>query len=133
MIVLDASAVIELLLSTPSGQLVAARICDSSQELHVPELLDLEVCQVVRRLVRGGRPKPLSKISGARAIANLASLDIVRHAHLPLIPRIWELKDNLSAYDAAYVALAEGLRCPLLTHDPKLARAPGHRAQVEVI
>lgn len=129
MIVVDASALLELLLLTPTGLDVAARVFATDTTLHAPELLDLEVAQVLRRYQRDGE---LSAERAAQALDDLADLRIDRHPHLPLLARVWELRDNLTAYDAAYVALAELLDAPLLTCDARLGRAP-HHAQVEVV
>ena len=129
MIVLDASAVIELLLQTATGKRVARRIAARSQGLHAPHLVDVEVLQVLRRWeARGALPSGRA----AEAVVDLAQLDLRRHPHDVLSSRIWELRANVTAYDAAYLALAEALRAPLLTTDGRLARAPGHRATVEV-
>ena len=129
MIVLDASAVIELLLQTATGKRVARRIAARSQGLHAPHLVDVEVLQVLRRWEARGA---LSSDRAAEAVVDLAQLDLRRHPHDVLSSRIWELRANVTAYDAAYLALAEALRAPLLTTDGRLARAPGHRATVEV-
>jgi predicted nucleic acid-binding protein len=126
-IVLDASATIELLLNTKAGSAVAARLVDES--LHAPHLLDVEVAQVLRRWVRAG---DITGADGADALEVLAVLDIERYDHVALLPRIWALRDKLTAYDAAYVALAEGLGARLLTTDARLAKAPS-RARVEVV
>ena len=128
MIVLDASAAIELILGTLDGTKVAARIADPAETLHAPHLIDIEVAQVMRRYA------DLGTISGPRgraALQDLADLDLARYAHDALLPRVWQLRRNLTAYDAAYVALAEALGAPLLTLDARLAGAPGHRARIE--
>ncbi|MBX3126832.1 MAG: type II toxin-antitoxin system VapC family toxin [Polyangiaceae bacterium] len=130
MIVLDASAIVELLLGTVPGRAVAARIEDPAVGLHVPHLLDLEVVQVLRRYLREGE---IEAASASNALAELRSLDLERHAHEPLLDRIWALRANLTAYDAAYLALAEALDATLLTCDARLARAPGARRRVEVV
>ncbi len=119
---LDASALIELLAGTAAGRRVAERIADPDQALHVPHLADVEVAQVLRRCVQFGE---LTTAEGAAAIETLHALDLVRHSHEPLLDRIWQLRANLSAYDASYVALAEALDAPLLTCDRRLSRAPG--------
>jgi predicted nucleic acid-binding protein len=128
-IVLDASAVIELLLQTDTGRRVARRIAPRSQGLHAPHLVDVEVLQVLRRYEAHGA---LSPQRAAEAVADLAQVDLRRHPHDVLLSRIWELRASVTAYDAAYLALAEALRAPLLTTDGRLARAHGHRASVEV-
>jgi predicted nucleic acid-binding protein len=129
-IVLDASAVVELVLATDVGQEVARRIADPALGLHAPQLLDVEVAQVVRRYELTGQ---VTGERGRLAIESLAALDVERHDHAPLLPRIWALRLNLTAYDAAYVALAELLDAPLLTRDRRLATAPGHSARVVVV
>jgi predicted nucleic acid-binding protein len=128
MIVLDASVVVDLLLGTPSGKEIADRIADPDQTLHAPELLDLEVARVLRRYEAA---RTLSAERGRAALHDLLDLDVERYGHGPLLPRIWELRPNLTAYDAAYVALAEALGAVLLTRDARIAAAPGHRARVE--
>lgn len=130
MIVLDASAVVELLLGTDRGRMVAARLEDPEIALHAPHLVDVEVLQVLRRYVRDGE---LDRSSAAVAIDDFRALDVERHAHEPLMERVWELRENLTAYDAVYVALAEALDARLLTCDARLARAPGVRRYADVI
>jgi predicted nucleic acid-binding protein len=128
-IVLDASVLVELLLGTGTGRSVARRIADPELGLHVPHLVDVEVAHVLRRYVRDG---DLDAASAEAALQDLRDLDLVRHPHEPLLDRVWTLRDRLTAYDAVYVALAEGLDAVLLTCDRKLARAPGMRARVEL-
>lgn len=130
MIVLDASAAVELVLRLPLGNAVAERLVDPDEAVHAPHLLSVECAQAVRRYVQRGELRPGR---GKEALADLADLDVVRHAHEPLLPAIWRLRDNLTAYDAAYVALAEVLDAPLVTLDARLAAAPGHQARVELI
>jgi predicted nucleic acid-binding protein len=130
MIVLDASALVELLLGTDLGRSVGARIADPALGLHTPHLADVEVTQALRRYAREGS---LPTDSAAAALAELRSLDLERHSHEPLLDRVWALRANLTAYDAVYVALAEALAAPLLTCDARLARAPGLRARVELV
>lgn len=130
MIVLDASTLIELILSTAAGKAVARRIAAPDVGLHVPHLADLEVSQVLRRYVREGT---IDALTAATALDDMRALDLQRHAHEPFIGRVWALHANLSAYDAAYVALAEVLACPLLTRDVRLAQAPGVRCRIEVV
>jgi len=129
-IVLDASAAVDWLAQTAAAQRIENRIFSRNQSLHAPELLDLEVAQVLRRLVREGA-LPASRAEGA--IEDLLDLRITRYPHLVLLPRIWQLRHNLSAYDAAYVVLAEKLGATLLTRDAKLASAARHSAIVEVV
>ena len=130
MSVLDASAVIELLLGTELGRSVADRIADPQLSLHAPHLLDVEVAQGLRRLVMGGE---LEAEAAAGALEDLRSLDLDRHSHEPLLDRVWALRDNLTAYDAVYVALAEALDTTVLTCDGRLRRAPGLAGRVEVV
>lgn len=130
MIVVDASAVLEFLLQTPLGAQVEARLLRDDGEWHAPHLLDVEIVQGLRRLARAGE---VSSGRAGQAIEDLADLDLHRHAHIDLLGRAWMLRDNLTAYDAMYVALAEALEAPIVTCDHPLAKAPGHRARIEVI
>jgi predicted nucleic acid-binding protein len=130
MIVIDASALLEFLLQTRLGTRVEARLFRDENEFHAPHLVDVEVVQGLRRLVR---TREVSSGRAAEAIADLGELDLHRHAHLDLLARAWRLRDNISAYDAMYVALAEALDAPIVTCDGPLANASGHRATIEVI
>ena len=130
MIVVDASALLELLLQTPLGTRIEARLFRQDDELHAPHLVDVEVVQGLRRLVRAGEVSPGR---ADEAIADLADLDLHRHPHLDLVDRAWKLRDNISIYDGVYVALAEAVDAPLVTCDSPLAKAPGHRARIEVV
>jgi predicted nucleic acid-binding protein len=129
-IVVDASALLEFLLQTTLGARVEARLFRDQDEFHAPHLADVEVAQGLRRLVRAGEVSPAR---AAEAIVDLGDLDLHRHPHLDLLTRAWKLRENLTAYDAMYVALAEALGAPIVTCDAPLAKAPGHRAQIEVI
>ncbi len=100
------------------------------QTLHAPHLLDVEVAQVIRRYAASGE---IGAERGRIALADLADFPLRRYPHDFLLPRIWALRNNLTAYDAAYVALAEALEAPLLTRDRRLAIAAGHRAQIELV
>jgi predicted nucleic acid-binding protein len=129
-IVLDASALIEMLLCTRLGFAVARRIADPAVSLHAPALIDLEVVQALRRFEHFGQ---LSKFEARQALADLQALDLERHWHEPLLDRVWDLRANLTAYDAAYVALAVALDATLLTCDARLAGAPRNQAVVDVV
>jgi predicted nucleic acid-binding protein len=129
-IVLDASALVELLLDTPTGQVIASRIADPVLGLHVPHLADIEVVQALRRYIKD---EELDASDVAAALEDLHTLDLQRHAHEPLLGRVWELRHNLSAYDAVYVALAEVLGAVLLTCDGRLARSPDVQGRVELV
>lgn len=130
MIVLDASAVVELVLRTPAGEQVMARLLAEGGTAHVPELLDVEVLHALRRVVQTGQ---VTAHRAERGIDFLARLGCERYGVAPLRRRIWQLRDNLTAYDATYVALAEALDATLVTRDARLARAPGVGARVEVV
>jgi predicted nucleic acid-binding protein len=129
-IVLDASALLELVLETPSGRLIADRIADPATGLHAPHLIDLEVAQALRRYMQ---KREIGASDAAEALTSLHTLDLQRHAHEPLLERVWQLRDNLSACEAVYVALAEALDATLLTCDRPLSRAPGSGARVEYV
>ncbi|MGH9792359.1 MAG: type II toxin-antitoxin system VapC family toxin [Candidatus Acidiferrales bacterium] len=129
MIVIDASLLVDVLLNTSVATRIAQRLSSSGSSLHVPHLVDVEIMHSLRRLVRIG------KVHEARALevlSDFADLDLTRYPHSPFLQRIWELRHNLSAYDAVYVALAEALDAPLLTRDVFLASAPAHDAKIEL-
>jgi predicted nucleic acid-binding protein len=128
-IVIDASALVEALLEGPGGR-AAGRLLGSGERLQAPHLIDVEVAQVIRRIQADGR---MDLRRAEQAIEDLAEFPLARRPHTLLLPRIWELRSNLTAYDAVYVALAEALDAPLITRDARLARAPGHRAKVELV
>jgi predicted nucleic acid-binding protein len=104
-------------------------MAEEDDDLHVPHLFEVEVMNVLRRyaLSRG-----LSESRSAELLEDLTTLRITRYPHTSLIERIWELRHNLTAYDATYIALAETLEAPLVTTDARLARASGIRAEVEI-
>ena len=130
MIVVDASAIIEVVLRTRAATAVERRLHDMRETLHAPHLIDIEVAHVIRRSAAIG---DIGADRGHAAIEDLADFPMYRHPHLPLLHRIWELRHNLTAYDAAYVALAEVLGAPLVTRDARLAASSAHRAQIELI
>ena len=130
MIVVDASALLESLLRTSVAQAVDSRLFGPRQTLHAPHLLDIEVAQVVRRYAATGE---IDQERGRAALADLADFPVRRYPHTFLLPRVWDLRNNLTAYDAVYVALAEALDAPLLTRDQRLATATGHHATIQLV
>lgn len=130
MLVIDASVALEVLLQTPLGVRCTGRVLGSGEELHAPHLLDVEFAHALRRLVRSAG---LTANMAQRALDDLVDLALQRHPHTILMPRIWQLRNSVSAYDATYIALAEGLGAPLATCDGKLSRAHGHQAVVELL
>ena len=125
MVVIDASVLVDALLAAGPAR---GRL--ASDNLQAPELIDAELLSVLRKLVLA------EKLQEGHALQALATADLLglrRHPSRSLWPRAWELRTNLSAYDALYVALAEQLNAPLLTADARLARAPGLRCPVEVV
>jgi predicted nucleic acid-binding protein len=121
LIVVDSSAAIDFFVRGPMGSWAEQQLL-GSDDLHVPQLFDLEVAAALRRLVlRGVTPAAAADT----AVADLAELPVARYPNLPLLTRIWELRHILTPYDAAYVALAEELDAPLVTTDLRLARTPG--------
>jgi predicted nucleic acid-binding protein len=125
MIVLDASIVVELLTNGRMADSVRHDLAERDEAFIVPHLLDIEVMSAIRRLSAGLR---LDSHRGEQLLAALAALPAERFGHTPLLPRIWELRHNFTAYDAAYIALAEATGSVLYTADEKLTK--GHRAQV---
>lgn len=130
MIVVDASVLIEVLLQTDDGIAIADRILNAKESLHAPHLIDIEVAQVLRRYVLRGEVKAER---GQQALEVMVEFPLTRYAHEPLLSRIWELRENLTAYDAAYVALAEGLHATLVTRDRKLAGVQVLRGAIELV
>ena len=126
----DASTVIEVLLNTPVGIHAANRLFDPDETLHAPHLLDVEVAQVLRRYTRTGE---IDSARGFQALEDLGDFPLTRYPHDLFLSRNWELRDNVTAYDAVYIALAEALGAPLLTRDAALVSAPGNNARIELI
>lgn len=129
MIAVDASAILEILLRTERGDRVESRLLAPGESLCAPHLLDVEVAQVLRRYAAAGK---LTSERGRQALDDLGEFPLHRYPHDWLLPRVWELRHNLTAYDAAYLALAEALEAPLVSCDGRLASAPGHAARVEI-
>lgn len=133
MLVVDASAIVEILLDRPAADDVAHRMAEQRFDLHAPHLLDVEVLSALRRLVSTGEA---SAERAQGAMADLLDLPIERYLHDVLLARAWEMRDNVTAYDAVYVALAEvldDLPVPLLTTDTRLAHAVSDHSHVEAI
>jgi predicted nucleic acid-binding protein len=130
MLVLEASCLIEVLLRTPAANAVERLIFTTGQTLHAPHLIDIEVAQVIRRYAAKGE---INGERGRQALEDLADTQLQRYPHAFLLPRIWELRHNITAHDAAYVALAEALDANLLTRDRRLAASIGHHARVVLV
>lgn len=128
MIVLDTSALLGVLVGRPPKPRLLSRFIQDA-DLHAPHLIDVEALHALRRLVLTGA---LGEERAGEARADLASLTIARYPLGAMADRVWSLRENLTAYDATFVALAEALDAPLLTCDQRLARTGGHRARVEV-
>jgi predicted nucleic acid-binding protein len=130
LIVIDASAVLELLLRTDKGIKVQGRALVPRESFHAPHLIDIEVTQTLRRLVH---LKEISAARGKQALEDHVALNIKRSEHRDFLQRVWALRDSITAYDAEYVVLAEALDVPLITCDAKLARSHGHEARIELL
>jgi predicted nucleic acid-binding protein len=129
-IVVDASAVVELLLGGRRAEVVLPWFEQDEGGVHAPGLLDVEVAHVLRRLVMTGT---MEASRGKASLELLQELPVTRHPERPLLPRVWALRENLTAYDAVYAALAEALECPLLTFDSSLAGLPHLEADVRLL
>jgi predicted nucleic acid-binding protein len=127
-LVVDTSAVVAALIARPPNQALVDRL-RADGDLHAPHLLDVELIHALRRLVLAGQ---LDETRAADARTDFADLAIVRYGHAPLADRTWQLRNNLTAYDATFVALAEALDVPLVTCDARLAGAPGSSAVIEL-
>lgn len=131
LIVPDASALIELLFRTKKGIIVEQRIFSKrSAGLAAPHIVDLEILQVIRRLVQ---TKKIKVRRAEEALADFSDLQIERYPHESFLHRIWELRENLTAYDASYVALSESMNAVFLTLDSKLTKVPRIKTRVELI
>ncbi len=130
MIVVDASALLEMLLRTPAATDVERRLSNAGWSLHAPHLIDVEVAQVIRRYVRDG---DVDAVRGRSMIGHLTAFPMRRYPPEPFLPRIWDFRQNFTAYDAAYVTLAEALDAPLLTRDRRLAAAAGRHLTVDLV
>jgi predicted nucleic acid-binding protein len=128
-IVLDASAAVDWLLQTAVGRHIEERIYSRGESLHAPHLLDLEVAQVLRRLVREAA---VSALRADEAIEDLLSLRVTRYPHFVFLQHIWRLRHNFSAYDAAYFALAEKLGATVITRDARLVSASVRGVSIEL-
>jgi predicted nucleic acid-binding protein len=129
-IVVDASAMIEVLLQTPAAAAVEAKLYQAGQTLHAPHLIDVEVAQVLRRYAA------TNQVDARRceiALHDWLAFPVHRHAHDVLLPRSWQLRANVTMYDGVYIALAEALAAPLVTRDARLGGAPGHSAVIDVV
>jgi predicted nucleic acid-binding protein len=129
-IVLDASAVVELLLDTAVGRRIAIRIKDPALAIHVPHLVDVEVTSALRRIVREGS---IDSDEAEAALDDLRALDLQRHSHEPLLDRAWALRNNVSVYDGICIALAEALDATLVTCDARLHRVKGVNARIALM
>ncbi|MBK1629704.1 VapC toxin family PIN domain ribonuclease [Thiohalocapsa halophila] len=130
MIVVDASVLVDLLLRLDDAPALTDTLLDPTRVLNVPQLIDIEVAQTLRRYARNGELPPAR---GRAALDDLADLPLERYAHTLLLPRIWDYRDNLSAYDATYLALADALDCPVWTRDARFANAPPAIGRVRLI
>lgn len=130
MIVLDASAAVAVLLNLGAGApRIRERMSRAGDDLHAPHLFEIEVVSVLRRYALNGK---LSPARARLALDRLSTMRVSCYPHTALLSRVWELRDNVSAYDAAYIALAETLEATLVTRDVRLTRVPGIRATVEL-
>ena len=128
--VLDASGAVEFLLNTARGRRLGARLADDAEVVHAPHLIDIEIAHVLRRYVLDGA---LGEARAIQALDHWRRLEVERYPHEPFLDRIWDLRDNVTAYDAVYVALAETLGESLVTGDQRLAGSPGLNVQVELV
>jgi len=130
MIVADASVIVDILLRVPGVEALDARLFDANESLHAPHLVDVEVAHTLRKYALRGE---ITEARGKSALSLLQRFPLTRHAHDPLLNRVWLLRHNLTAYDATYVALAEGLDATLCTRHAPLSYSSGHHARIELI
>ena len=130
MIVVDASTVVEYLVGGRSFERLRERIDEPGQHLHAPHLLDIEVLHALRRLTL---QRSLEAERADDAVRDFAELRVMRYPASTFLSRVWQLRHNVAAFDAVYVALAEALDAPLITTDARLARALGHDARIELV
>ncbi len=130
MIVVDASVLVDALLQAPEAKPLGAWLYDPDKTLHAPHLIDIEVAHVIRRHTAAGT---ISATFGRAVLADLEDFPLRRYPHDVLLPSIWELRQNFTAYDAAYVALARGLEASLLTRDARLAAAVRRHTRIVLI
>ena len=130
MIVLDASAALELLLNTATGRLITREISSREATLHAPHLIDLEIIQVLRRYVLSTE---IPETRAVVAINHWLQLDVTRYPHEPFLSNVWQYRNNLTAYDAAYIALAKVLNASLVTCDRALADITESDRTIKVI
>ncbi len=128
--VLDASGAMELLLNTIRGRRLGARLSDTAELVHAPHLIDIEIAHVLRRYVLGG---VLEGRQAVQALDRWRQFDVERYPHEPFLDSIWSLRNNVTAYDAVYVALAATLGESLVTGDRKLAASKGLNVRVELV
>lgn len=129
MIVTDASAVLEILLNTKAAPSLRKRLFGKDESLHAPQLIDLEILQVIRRYLQ---TRVITLARAEEALSDVGDLRLERYSHDMLLPRIWQLRQNFTAYDAAYVCLAELLGATLVTTDARLASSAGKLVDVEL-
>ncbi len=130
LVVVDASAIVDFIVGPHAHSHVGDILQQDPGALNAPEIIDLEVLSAFRQMVFEHR---LDAERASMAVVDFMALPIERHSHEYLVRRIWELRANLTPYDASYIALAELLDVPLLTRDARLARTPGHTARIEYI
>ena len=129
MIVVHASALVEILLRKPTARALERRVLGSGETLHAPHLIDVEIANVLRRLTLA---RDLDVGRAKFALDDLRAISLFRYPHHDLLRRVWTLRDNLTAYDAVYVVLAQELDATFVTRDRRLASAAGSWARVEV-